>query len=141
MTTLLAVLAGLATACSGGAASPSVPPPLALPPLDPQLQSFGEGALVFDITPSNSQTIDPLELAAEFGTPPPCSGFVFLFSWRTQNERSVSFAGNRQGGEFDIDSGPAGEASVSGCIALAAINDTSDPLEVEMRYIIAQPRP
>ena len=141
---ILAAVMGLSIACSsgGGAAENStpVPPPLALPPLDPRLQSLGDGELELHITSGTRQRIDPLKLAAAFGTPPTCADFVFLFSWRTQDDRSIRFVGNRQGGEFDIQAGPTGQASVSGCIALEAVNDTGSVVDSEMRYIVAKPR-
>lgn len=137
---ILAVLAGLTVACSSGKEAAPVPTQLALPPLDPRLQSMGEGRLDIYITPNSKQKIDPLSLARQLGTPPTCADFVFLFSWRIADDQVVRYEGNRQGGAFDISTGASGDVSVGGCIAIDAVNEGHKVVIGEMRYIIAQVR-
>jgi hypothetical protein len=125
-------------ACSEGTAT--IEPRLAPPPIDPRLEALFQGELALDVAANARQNIDPLALARQAGTPPTCADFVFLFSWRTRDEKPVAFVGNRQGGEFDVAQGAKGEASVGGCILLQAANASSGPLQGELRYIIAQTR-
>jgi hypothetical protein len=136
---LVCVLASVAVlACSEKAET--IAPPLPPPPIDPRLESLAQGELALAIGANARQDIDPLALARQAGTLPACADFIFFFSWRTQDEKPVSFLGNRQGGEFDIARGASGEASVSGCILLQASNVGAQPVQGELRYIIARTR-
>ena len=129
----------LAISCSS-AAAPTVEP-LAPPPIDPRLESLSQGEIELQAGARSAQDIDPLALARRAGTPPTCAEFVFLFSWRTSGSQELAFRGNRQGGQFDIGRGAQGQASISGCVLLQALNNSDRTVEGRLRYIVARPRP
>ena len=134
----VALLVFAAIACGGDA--PEAMPTLSPPPISPQLQTRSQGSLTLDVAAGGRQAIDPLALARQFGEPPTCADYVFLFSWQTRQKEGISFVGTRQGGAFDIGSGQKGEASVSGCILLEAVNAGDGAVSGEMRYFVAEPR-
>lgn len=138
-----AIVTSVVLACSGGGndAGPQPTATLAPPPVDPRLDVMGRGDLTLTVAASSGQAIDPLALARALGTPPTCAEFVFLFSWRVREGPALHFQGNRQGGLFDIVSGTEGQASVSGCILLEAVNGGDEPAEGDLRYFIARMRP
>jgi hypothetical protein len=142
---LLAATAALAIACTtideDGPLLPAAGPTLALPSLDAGLRSVGDGSLRMNVGAGSRQDIDPLDLAQQAGTPPACADFVFVFSWQVDGQGTLTFVGNRQGGEFDIASGSQGRSSSSGCILLQAQNSGGSTVRGEMRYIIASARP
>ena len=131
----------LLVACGGGggAALPESTPTLVPPPLDPRLEALGRGTIALDVGPGGRQAIDPLSLALQAGEPPPCASFVFLFSWRVQEGREISFVGTIQGRTVDIDKRQTGRASV-GCMLVEAVNEGNDRLEGELHYVIARAR-
>ena len=137
---LLVAVAALIAACSGNGDSKATPTPtLAPPPIDPRLASSGEGSVVLNVAAGARQAIDPLALARQAGTPPTCADFVFLFSFRS--DKPVSFVMNRQGGADTVVSTKTdGQASVSGCILLEAVNEGSEAAKGELRYFIASTR-
>jgi hypothetical protein len=131
----------LALSLSCGDADAPAQPTLSPPPIDPRLNALAQGFVTLDVAANSRQPIDPLDLAMASGAPPDCASFVFLFTWQTSaSDRELSFVGNRQGGVFDIVRGSEGQASVSGCILLEAVNDGGSAVRGDLRYIIAEVR-
>ncbi len=90
------------------------------------------------IEPGQAQTIDPQALAAEAGTVPPCTRFVFLFSWQVDRAAGVRILGQQDESSFEVVSGASGNASIGGCVALEALNQGDEPVAGELRYFIAE---
>ena len=91
-----------------------------------------------EIQPGQSQVITPETLAAQTGTVPPCPRFVFLFSWQVDQAGGIRILGKQDAESFEVISGVSGQASIGGCVALEAVNDSDEILVGELRYFIAE---
>lgn len=136
---VLALFAGAAIACGGGAAEPRPTPTLLPPELSPALRVIGEGTVALDVAPGQRQFIEPLKLAATFGTPPDCASLAFLFRWRVNGRDELRFEGKLQGSVVAIEQGNTGSASV-GCMVIEAVNDGDKPVTGDLRYYVAATR-
>ena len=101
-------------ACGGSDAPPE--PTLAPPPIDPRLRVL------------------------EAGVTSACGDIVFLFNWRVGRSQSLTFVGSLPDDRFDVARGREGQASVSGCILLDAVNEGSGAAKGDLRYFIAEVR-
>ncbi len=98
----------------------------------------GRGSLALSIEPGQAQIIDTAALAAQAGTVPPCSRFVFLFSWQVDRPSGIRIVGDDGDGSFEVVSGASGEASIGGCVALEALNESDEIVVGELLYFIAE---
>jgi hypothetical protein len=117
------------------------------PQLDSGLRSLGSGVLDLALDPGQARDLDPINLALNLGlTPPACADFVLAFTWQVRfpqpaGDARVHFTGQRMGGTFEVGGpGAAGESTV-GCALLQAVNEGSQPLVVELRFVVATSRP
>jgi hypothetical protein len=136
---VLSLLAGMLLACSGAGSEPDPTPTLLPPELSPALRVIGEGTLELNVAPGRRQLIDPLRLAAAFGTPPDCASLAFLFRWRVDGGAELRFEGQLRGSVVAIEQGNSGSASV-GCIVVEAVNDGDKPVTGDLRYYVAAAR-
>jgi len=135
----LAVGAAWLVACGGGSDAPAEPT-LAPPPIDPRLRVLEAGAVRLEVAAGASQTVDAMALAAEAGVTSACGDIVFLFNWRVGRSQSLTFVGSLPDDRFDVARGREGQASVSGCILLDAVNEGSGAAKGDLRYFIAEVR-
>ena len=135
----LAVGAAWLVACGGGSDAP-LEPTLAPPPIDPRLRVLEAGAVRLEVAAGASQTVDAMALAAEAGVTSACGDIVFLFNWRVGRSQSLTFVGSLPDDSFDVASGREGQASVSGCILLDAVNEGKSGAKGDLRYFIAEVR-
>ncbi len=136
---VLPLLTAVVIACSGGDSEPRPTPTLMPPEISPALRILGEGSLVLDVPPGQRQFIEPLKLAATFGTSPDCATLAFLFRWRVNGKGELRFEGQLQGSVVAIEQGNSGSASV-GCIVVEAVNDGARPITGDLRYYVAVAR-
>lgn len=144
---LLAAVAALPLlGCAADAPTPSGRPTAAAPEVDSRLRSLGSGVVDIALDPGQVRDLDPLNLAINMGvTPPPCAGFVMLFTWQVKQpdpagDARVSFVAERMGGRFEV--GPpasSGEASI-GCALLEAVNQSAVPIVVQLHLVVATPK-
>ena len=135
----VAVGAAWLVACGGGSDAP-LEPTLAPPPIDPRLRVLEAGAVRLEVAAGASQTVDAMALAAEAGVTSACGDIVFLFNWRVGRSQSLTFVGSLPDDQFDVASGREGQASVSGCILLDAVNEGKSGAKGDLRYFIAEVR-
>jgi len=130
----------LVTACNGGGEDGPLQP-LGPPPVNPNLAVLDQGRLDIEIPGDGLVGLAPSRMAPQAGITVPCERLVFLFSWRTEDKKSIEFINVTQGkDEVQIGKGNEGVASVGGCAVVNAHNGGKDTLKVEVRYVIAETR-
>ncbi len=118
---------------TAAAATPVGPTPA------PGVKKIGDGTITFALAANGQFPIDGLALIQPPTQAPPCTAFVFGFSWQITNpyppgDTAVFWQVNQQGVITDVASGPDGMATV-GCGQLMASNKTSEQLTVSVYYV------
>jgi hypothetical protein len=98
---------------------------------------LGEGMVALAIAPGDRQFIEPLTLAQEFGPPPACAGFAFVFGWRIDDDAFVRIEGQLRGATVQVAKGSAG-ATTSGRMVLEFVNEGDTHVTGEVRYLIGE---
>jgi hypothetical protein len=111
------------------------------PQLPEGVSRLAEGASSTALLPGAVTGFDPIDFPLEEGAePPPCSAFVFTFTWQVAESGAGSALVWRltdTGAAREIGAGPSGSATV-GCGLIEAVNNGGERISLSVRYLIGR---
>ena len=136
---ILPVALALAAAC-GGDKDEGSRPPLAPPPVSPNLTVHSQGDVGLNVLPGALQVLDPARMPLPPAVTISCEKLVFLFSWRVDGKRALQFSKADRLGEVKIGEGRDGVLSISGCAVVNIRSKRDSTVIGELKYVIAETR-
>ena len=111
------------------------------PELPEGVSRLAEGASSTALLPGAVTGFDPIDFPLEEGAePPPCSAFVFTFTWQVAESDAGSglvWRLTETGAARDIGAGPSGSATV-GCGLIEAVNNGGQRISLDVHYLIGR---